>query len=151
MGGWFIGCSDGEVHYCLKEDQFGDNYVGCGRNLSVGGSLLPSCFFLEYFFCEGCLRYVLRKGGIRFNYVWDKHGEKHDDNPGNHNYILGLIGWVFKEKGGFKCWRCWKQFPLGETFRLHLHHIDRDTYNNRCENLLVLCRECHGFLGKERR
>lgn len=51
-----------------------------------------------------------------------------------------LIEEGFKEK---KCERCGITEWMGEEVPLELHHIDGNHYNNKLENLTVLCSNCH--------
>jgi 5-methylcytosine-specific restriction endonuclease McrA len=44
---------------------------------------------------------------------------------------------VVKDRDKNKCQMCGKK----ET--LHVHHLDRDTFNNKHDNLITLCKECH--------
>ncbi len=43
----------------------------------------------------------------------------------------------------YKCERCSRKKWMGYKIPLTLHHINRDNCDNRIENLLVLCANCH--------
>jgi ribosomal protein L37E len=53
----------------------------------------------------------------------------------------------------YKCERCGLTEWLGEQISLHLHHINGDHFDNRLENLMLLCPNCHSqtdsFAGKK--
>lgn len=52
----------------------------------------------------------------------------------------------------YKCERCGISEWMGEKIALHLHHKDGNHYNNKFENLKILCPNCHSqtdtFAGK---
>lgn len=51
-----------------------------------------------------------------------------------------LIEEGIKEK---KCERCGRTEWMGEEIPLELHHKDGNHYNNKLENLAILCSNCH--------
>jgi 5-methylcytosine-specific restriction endonuclease McrA len=42
-----------------------------------------------------------------------------------------------------KCERCGNSEWMGEPIPLELHHINGNHYDNRLENLQILCSNCH--------
>ena len=42
-----------------------------------------------------------------------------------------------------KCERCGITEWMGDAVPLELHHIDENHFNNRLENLIILCSNCH--------
>lgn len=42
-----------------------------------------------------------------------------------------------------KCERCGITEWCGDTVPLELHHLDGDHFNNKLENLIILCSNCH--------
>lgn len=51
------------------------------------------------------------------------------------------------EQAGYKCQRCgWDEInPYTKKTPLQIHHIDGNSLNNRPENLIVLCPNCHAL------
>ena len=41
------------------------------------------------------------------------------------------------------CERCQRTEWMGEAIPLELHHIDGNHYNNKLDNLMILCSNCH--------
>ena len=56
--------------------------------------------------------------------------------------------WIKSQKGE-QCWQCgWKEVSLfTKRIPLHIHHIDGHYMNNRPENLMLLCPNCHSLTG----
>ena len=42
-----------------------------------------------------------------------------------------------------KCERCGNTEWMGEEIPLELHHVDGNHFNNKLENLMILCSNCH--------
>lgn len=58
----------------------------------------------------------------------------------SHKLKLKLIEDGIKDH---KCEVCKLESWLGEPIPIELHHIDGDRFNNRLENLQILCPNCH--------
>jgi len=58
----------------------------------------------------------------------------------SHVLRLKLIEEGYKEK---RCETCKKTRWNGKEIPLELHHINRNRFDNRLENLLILCPNCH--------
>jgi len=58
---------------------------------------------------------------------------------GSDDYVLGfsLIKKAIKERDGNKCLCCLR------NIKLLVHHIDKNKRNNKPENLMTLCNQCH--------
>lgn len=54
-----------------------------------------------------------------------------------------------KERDGYKCMNPYCFRKTGHAAVLIVHHIDGDKKNCRPENLITLCRSCHGYLNKD--
>lgn len=66
---------------------------------------------------------------------------------GKHKYGFGFNNKLkkkIKERDGNCCQLC------GETKKLEVHHIDYDKNNNEENNLITLCRKCHGITNYNR-
>lgn len=67
---------------------------------------------------------------------------------GSNNYIYSshlrrmLIKESYFEE---KCHNCNLNLWMGKRIPLDLHHIDGNRYNNRLENLTILCKNCHAL------
>lgn len=48
-----------------------------------------------------------------------------------------------REAAGWMCQQCGVVLRGGYSYLLHMHHIDGDHTNNKEENLMALCVECH--------
>jgi len=70
----------------------------------------------------------LWKGGIDTNY------------PGEFRRKLRYL---IKERDGFKCSKC------GSNERLIVHHKDKNKKNSSLDNLITMCKICHGRLHNE--
>lgn len=66
-----------------------------------------------------------------------KHSHMQSYKLKNHLFEVGL-----KEK---RCERCNNTEWLGEPIPTTLHHINGDKTDNRFENLMILCCNCHGL------
>lgn len=57
-----------------------------------------------------------------------------------------------KRRDGFKCQRCHRSKAELERFglSLHVHHVNGESSDNRPENLLTLCEQCHPKGGDQR-
>lgn len=55
---------------------------------------------------------------------------------------LKLLKEGYKE---YKCENCGLSEWLGELIPLELHHIDGDHHNNKIENYMLLCPNCHAL------
>ena len=58
----------------------------------------------------------------------------------SHKIRLRILEDKIKEH---KCEQCNNTEWLGDPIPLELHHIDGDHYNNKLENLQLLCPNCH--------
>lgn len=56
---------------------------------------------------------------------------------------------VIKERDNYKCMNPYCFHKTGHAAVLVVHHIDGDKKNCRPENLIILCRSCHGMLNKD--
>ena len=54
-----------------------------------------------------------------------------------------------KERDGYKCMNPYCFHKTGHAAVLVVHHIDGDKKNCRPENLIILCRSCHGMVSKD--
>jgi 5-methylcytosine-specific restriction endonuclease McrA len=54
-----------------------------------------------------------------------------------------------KERDGYKCMNPYCFRKTGHAAVLIVHHIDGDKKNCRPENLIILCRSCHGMVSKD--
>lgn len=83
---------------------------------------------------------------------WDKMGEvrkeKHKEKILNSNYddlsFSSLRSRILYEQDE-KCNRCGLNEWLNEPLTLELEHIDGDHFNNKRENLEMLCPNCHSL------
>jgi Zn finger protein HypA/HybF involved in hydrogenase expression len=53
---------------------------------------------------------------------------------------------IVLEEASYKCESCNNSHWLGKPLWLEIHHIDDDGKNNKRENLMVLCPNCHSAL-----
>ena len=54
--------------------------------------------------------------------------------------------WLFRDNiKKEKCEKCGRVTWQGEKIPLSLHHIDGNKRNNRLDNLMILCYNCHGL------
>lgn len=67
--------------------------------------------------------------------IWDRSKQINTDGIKKK-----LLGFGVLEN---KCYRCGLVEWLGEPINLELHHINGDRWDNRLENLVVLCPNCH--------
>ena len=70
-----------------------------------------------------------------------------DNVGGKHKYGFGFNNKLkkkIKERDGNCCQLC------GETKKLEVHHIDYDKNNNNEDNLITLCKKCHGITNYNR-
>ena len=71
----------------------------------------------------------------------------------------GLLVWQLKQDREWKCECCGVTEWQGKPLSLEIHHINGDRYDNRRENLQILCPNCHsttdnwrsGNLGRTKR
>lgn len=62
-----------------------------------------------------------------------------EKNPRWKGGIRAYKNLALREYGN-KCQNCGK---IGKGHDIHVHHIDKNQNNNKIENLIVLCAECH--------
>ena len=55
------------------------------------------------------------------------------------------------EEANYTCESCGLDKWLGEKMWLEVHHIDDDNSNNKRENLMIVCPNCHSVLDKNYR
>lgn len=55
-----------------------------------------------------------------------------------------------KERDGYKCMNPYCFHKTGHAAELIIHHIDGNKKNCRSENLITLCRSCHGMVNKDK-
>lgn len=76
-------------------------------------------------------------------------------NKGNYDYSSFAVGSI-KKRGkntlaplialrGRKCENCGLETWLEQPINLEIHHINGDRSDNRLENLLILCPNCHSY------
>lgn len=109
------------IHYC----------VNCGKELSRNHRFCSNACQCEYEYNE-----IVNKWLNGEHVGCSKNGEI---SPFLRKYLLHL-----KEH---KCENCGydKKNPYTGNDILEIHHIDGDCYNNRPENLQVLCPNCHAL------
>lgn len=101
------------------------------------------------------LNSYLRKWGIEYSGNMGEKGykisknKKHVKDYLKNNFSIAtsklrkkLIEYNVKEK---KCEMCGLNEWLGKEITLELHHINGDRYDNRLENLQILCPNCHSL------
>jgi len=59
---------------------------------------------------------------------------------------VAIRKWVVNQRGE-QCWKCgWKEVnPVTGNIPLNIHHLDGHSSNNRPENLMLLCPNCHSL------
>lgn len=78
-----------------------------------------------------------KKSYMRNHYLQRYKPKGYNQSGENNNNWTGGIGTYRKVKPRKKCELC----PAKQN--LVVHHKDEDRYNNKPENLQVLCRSCH--------
>lgn len=99
-------------------------------------------------------------------YVWaNKYGLKINKNPGHRGEpsphrlcktpdeiytedskaTKGLLVWQLKQDREWKCECCGLTEWQGKPLSLEIHHINGNRYDNRRENLQILCPNCHSI------
>lgn len=58
------------------------------------------------------------------------------------DYIQKYRNKLLKIRGHY-CQNCHKFIRKENLYMLHMHHIDRDRWNNCRQNVIFLCRKCH--------
>lgn len=114
---------------------------------------------VEYGFCPSCGKAIQRKDKkfcntqcfLDFEYKqyiekWKRgavDGTRGKDWKSISNHIRRYIF----EKYDFKCAKCgWsEENPYTKTLPLEIEHIDGDSTNNKEENLILLCPNCHSL------
>lgn len=151
MGGWYLGYKDELVHYSVAENNFIGGWVLCGKTPPINlNTLLRSCFFIGYDFCNKCLQKAVKeKRGYKFEWVREEDHEAWW--PGPYSFHFPEISRALRKASGFRCENCGRLCVGVYDPRLLVHHIDRDKRNDELENLIVLCDPCHGrrHRGKE--
>jgi transposase-like protein len=102
---------------------------------------------------QDTLNKYLKKYGLEYNGNQNRKGKPHLESRKNYKeytengkYINTsrlrqiLIEQEVKEK---KCESCGLEEWMGKPIPLELHHIDENRFNNRLENLKILCSNCH--------
>ena len=97
----------------------------------------------------------LTKNGIEYRGNMGEKGFKKPANKKHSSYFLNsdqiipssklrkkLLEDGIKEE---KCETCGNDSWIGQKIPLDLHHIDGNRFNNKIENLQVICKNCHGL------
>lgn len=58
----------------------------------------------------------------------------------SNRFINGIRSYRRIAKEYYEVWKC---LDCSSSERLEVHHIDKDRTNNKVENLLILCKQCH--------
>ena len=100
------------------------------------------------------LKRYLNKNNIKYNTNPNRTGKPHYESRKSAMYYIEnnitidskilkkkLIEEGLKER---KCECCDMSKWMGKPIPLELHHINGNHYDNRFENLQILCRNCHG-------
>lgn len=81
----------------------------------------------------------------------NKYLKKLEFRPNTHKLKERLLKFKIKRH---KCENCHKTKWLGNKIPLEIHHIDGDSTNNKINNLILLCPNCHSltdnFSGKNK-
>lgn len=101
------------------------------------------------------LRSWLKKLGINYKGQQSKKGRNYGNGYLSSNEYLGTTKKIHSDKlkhklirDGIKeakCECCGQSIWLGKPIPLELHHINGDHYDNRLENLQILCPNCHAL------
>lgn len=83
------------------------------------------------------------KGDKHWNWQGGKSFEPYGEEF--NNKLKGQI----RQRDGYRCQECFRHqnelfSKTGRRYKLMVHHIDYDKENNNSNNLISLCRNCHG-------
>lgn len=128
--------------YCSRSCSASYNNNGKQRNFVVGLYVLKKCVK-----CGGDTKNVKFCSRECFN-LFNKDKLVLLINKGAYNNKFGacvtIKKYIIKQRG-HRCERCLNTEWLTEPIPLNLHHEDGDAYNNKPDNLLLLCLNCHGL------
>jgi len=155
-------CDGRTKNFCLecgKEISFENNKKFCNCSCSafynnrkgIGRSIHIS-------YCKNCGK-VLRGWNRKFcnnkhkcmnDYKYKENVKKWVDGEiggGSLYRTLSFVRRYLIKKFDGKCAECgWRKVnPYTKTIPLEIHHIDRNPYNNKPENLTLLCGACHSL------
>lgn len=97
----------------------------------------------------------LKKLGIKYEKNQSRKGIRHKEVRKDSYHYLGTDNYItaprLKEKliedgiKEYKCEKCGITEWEGKPAPLELHHINGDHFDNRLENLIILCSNCHAI------
>lgn len=128
----------------------------CNKLISHGCKLCRDCYLCKYDPTRCIICNI--KIDSRAKYCWDCHSDRLRNNPKlNSNYKHGnalleypyefhKIKYFIIERDNFECQNCGiTQNKHNKKFgyKLDIHHIDYNKFNNLDSNLITLCRNCN--------
>jgi 5-methylcytosine-specific restriction endonuclease McrA len=113
--------------------------------------------FYDAHYCSTVCRHKYGEHNFNEGMHWELSEESRAKHRGENNpqwrdgsclrpYDSNFNGWLkerVKERDGFQCQVC------HNTFDLVVHHQDWDKMNSSIDNLITLCRPCHGQLNRQ--
>ena len=97
----------------------------------------------------------LKRNGIEYRGNMGAKGHRQAPNKKDAQFFLNEKNFIQSSKlrkklldEGIKeerCEICGNDSWIGKKIPLDLHHIDGDRFNNKLENLQILCKNCHGL------
>ena len=136
-------CSDNCCHEAKIIKKISVKCKYCGKIEYVYPSIAktkkycsPECFYANG--CSNDTKKKLSKTSSREkNGNW-KGGKSFEEYPEEFNDELKK---KIRKRDNYKCQECWK---IKTKEQLSIHHIDYDKKNNNENNLISLCKRCHG-------
>ncbi len=105
---------------------------------------------MEKYYCVGCAIEIIKTRTTVGKYCSNACQKKYESNQKmtawlNNNEKVGkrVVRRYLKETHGDECSVCGIEDWLGEPINFEIDHSDGDPYNNRPENLRMLCPNCH--------